>query len=130
MIKFIVEGQPVPKGSTHAIVIKGRAITLQNGLERLRPWTEVVKWKAREAGVALSQGAVGLKLTFYMKPPKSLKPGRAMISRPDVDKLTRATLDALTGIAYVDDSQVTKHFCVKKWAEAQGKERTEIEVYQ
>ena len=35
--------------------------------------------------------------------------------RPDIDKLARAVLDALTGIVWVDDDQVVELVCRKRW---------------
>jgi crossover junction endodeoxyribonuclease RusA len=39
-------------------------------------------------------------------------------SRPDIDKLARAVLDALTGVAFRDDSQVAKLDLLKLWVDA------------
>ncbi|MCR4339570.1 MAG: RusA family crossover junction endodeoxyribonuclease [Gemmatimonadaceae bacterium] len=48
-------------------------------------------------------------------------------TKPDADKLTRALLDALTGVAYVDDSQVVHLGIRKEWAlTGPG---TRVEVY-
>ena len=40
--------------------------------------------------------------------------------RPDLDKLCRAVLDALTGIAYKDDQQVVSLFATKSYGERAG----------
>ena len=50
-------------------------------------------------------GAVQLELTFVLAKPKTVKRIYPFV-RPDLDKLCRAVLDALTGIAYKDDQQV------------------------
>jgi hypothetical protein len=36
---------------------------------------------------------------------------------PDIDKLARALLDALTGVLVLDDKQVVELTCRKSWAE-------------
>ena len=53
--------------------------------------------------------AVELVLEFTLLRPQKCPKGRKWPSvKPDIDKLTRATLDALTGILYVDDGQVVR----------------------
>jgi Holliday junction resolvase RusA-like endonuclease len=51
-----------------------------------------------------------------------LRPGAppAPIGKPDVDKLCRSVMDALTGIAYKDDAQVTSLTAVKIYANTYG----------
>lgn len=50
-----------------------------------------------------------------VRTPKSRTP--PAIKKPDGDKLLRAVLDALTGVAWVDDSQVTDARARKRLAE-------------
>ena len=47
-------------------------------------------------------------------------------SAPDCDKLARAILDALTGVAYIDDAQVCKLSAAKVYTE--GTEGVQIKV--
>ncbi len=60
-------------------------------------------------------GPVTVALEFVLPRPKSAPKTRtpAATKRPDVDKLARAILDAITGICVADDAQVT-HLCAKK----------------
>jgi len=44
-------------------------------------------------------------LVFGLEKPKTVKRTN-VTTKPDLDKLIRAVFDALTGVAYVDDSQV------------------------
>ena len=63
---------------------------------------------------------------FYFARPKSLnKSILQKTTRPDVDKLIRAVLDALTGIVYADDSQVTAVSAAKLF---DPKPRVEIRI--
>jgi Holliday junction resolvase RusA-like endonuclease len=48
-------------------------------------------------------------------------------SKPDVDKLARTTLDALTGIAFDDDSRIVDLVTRKRYAEP-GREGARITV--
>ena len=40
--------------------------------------------------------------------------------KPDLDKLIRAVLDGLTGVAYVDDAQVTLISASKSYGSVEG----------
>lgn len=114
---FQVAGDPKTKGSNVSFVSEksGRVVT-KDGCKGLRQWLEAVGWAAREVykGPPYT-GGVHLGLWFYMPRPRShyLKSGAlrddappAHVVKPDVDKLVRAVLDALTGVVYVDDNQV------------------------
>lgn len=71
------------------------------------------------------EGPVRVLLEFAMAAPKrGARPWPT--TRPDIDKLTRAVLDALTGIAYVDDSQVIALAATKVY----GDPGCLIEVYE
>ena len=78
------------------------------------------------AGFPLMLGRVAIGLRFYITPTKGGKaPGRL---RGDVDKLARAALDALTGVVYADDEQVTTLLAGKYAVERGSVERVEITV--
>jgi Holliday junction resolvase RusA-like endonuclease len=64
-------------------------------------------------------GAVQLDLTFVLVKPKTVKRIYPFV-RPDLDKLCRAVLDALTGIAYKDDQQVVTLNANKTYGERAG----------
>ena len=46
-------------------------------------------------------------------------------SRPDLDNLLKAVLDALNGVAFLDDSQITEVRAVKSWWE---RSQTVVEI--
>ena len=54
-------------------------------------------------------------LGFGMPRPKSLRGEKPHTKRPDVDNLAKAVLDAMNGIAYHDDSQITQLNVVKAY---------------
>ena len=63
---------------------------------------------------------MGIDLRFILPRPKSTpkrKPTPPAIKRPDIDKLARAILDALTGIWFTDDSTVIDLRATKRIAE-------------
>ena len=104
-VRFAVDGKPEPKGSARAVKSKstGRPVLLMGGdkasARRLKSWATAIGWAARAAwtGPAIA-GPVYLSAHFIV-PGKATRP-------PDLDKLQRTVLDALTGIVYVDDAQV------------------------
>lgn len=125
--EFTVAGTPVPQGSARAFAGKGKAAGrafLTND-----PSGSISKWRSDIKGAydrlpshqAIAVGPVSMRLAFRLPRPKShyLPANRkrpAPELRPDaptwcaggadIDKLTRAVLDALTGVAYVDDALV------------------------
>jgi crossover junction endodeoxyribonuclease RusA len=117
MVAFFVPGVPVPKGSARAFVNKytGRAAVMQTNAEKQKPWASLISMKAEAAGLTPSVGACRLSMTFIMPRPKAhFRRNGGLLPRaecehtkaPDLDKIIRLVLDALSGVAYADDSQV------------------------
>lgn len=107
---FVIEGRCPTKGSTRSFVHPkvGKVVTVADNA-RLKQWTKDAKWQARAAKVPLiykPHGVIVNVVVEFVK-PKTAKRAAPTV-RPDVDKLLRAVLDALTGIAYADDSQVVQ----------------------
>ena len=129
---FVVIGQPVPQGSKQAFVVKGRAVVTERGRAALGPWRSQVAAAAAEAIAVPMVGALAVALLFHLPRPKAHYRGGAhagelredapvyVSTRPDVDKLARAVLDALTGVAFRDDGQVAELTCSKLFAERAG----------
>lgn len=112
-LEFYVPGVPVPQGSKRHVG-GGRMIEAN---KRLPKWRLDVKNVAREARAGRQfTEAVSVFLDFDMPRPKTVKRIRPHV-RPDIDKLTRAILDALTlaGVL-VDDGQVVTLHAVKRYA--------------
>jgi Holliday junction resolvase RusA-like endonuclease len=113
-LNFTVYGIPQPQGSTRAFIPRGWSrpvITTDN--VRLKPWRQELAGAAIAAMEGKQMAArgvpVSITLAFYFEKPKSeRKSALHKTTKPDVDKLLRAVLDALTGIAYQDDSQVSE----------------------
>jgi Holliday junction resolvase RusA-like endonuclease len=131
-ISFDVPGVPQPQGSTKAFKHRssGRVVVTSDNV-RLRPWRDAVCWHARQAlaGHGPLDGPISVSLEFCFSRPaghfgkRGLRPTapREHVVRPDVDKLTRAALDAL-GEAGVwrDDAQVVWVRARKAYGEAPG----------
>ena len=129
-IEFFVPGIPVAKGSAKAFYnpkVK-RAFVVQDNAARQKPWVSMISVKAEEVGAKIAAGPVRVTLVFGMPRPKShfgkkgLKIDAPTLhcSRPDIDKLVRAVLDALTMIAWKDDSQVVALEVIKRYDEEPG----------
>ena len=126
-IEFFVPGDPAPQGSKKAMPIRNRAtgkIIKINQVEssaKVGPWRERVAIAAHQAmsGRALFDGPLSVVLNFVLPRPKSA-PKRSTppaTKRPDLDKLERAVLDALTGVCFSDDSHVVSLIGHKRIAE-------------
>lgn len=68
-------------------------------------WKRVAADSARLAGVVMVSGAVHI---HYRLHPKLNKDGSASKIRLDIDAPAKALLDALNGVAYMDDKQVVR----------------------
>lgn len=114
-----VEGKPAPQGSKKVVGgnRSGRAILVESS-DALKPWRERIAWTAREQHAPLYDEALSVTLVFVMPRPKSTpKITPRAVKRPDIDKLTRGALDALTGVCWNDDSQVVTLHAHKRLAE-------------
>jgi crossover junction endodeoxyribonuclease RusA len=113
--QFFIAGRPIPQGSLK--FINGHAIHVRA--------QDLALWRADIARVAKSIiwekaiEAVEVHLTFTLLKPKTVKRNEPFV-RPDIDKLIRAVLDGLTGVAYDDDQQVTKITAVKEYGTIEG----------
>lgn len=134
-IGFRVAGIPAPKGSARAVIDRrtGKARLLASASRRNEQgqaaWAAAVGWAAKVAHRAAPwTGPIGLEVTFYVARPKSVRRALPEV-KPDGDKLLRATADALTGILFVDDGQVTDWIARKRYATAEEPCGAWIEVW-
>lgn len=72
---------------------------------------------------------VRVKVTCYYEVPKSARKADKIkmaanellpTKKPDVDNILKAILDALNGLAYLDDKQVVQVGIIKKYSEIEG----------
>lgn len=108
MSTFTISGRCPTKGSTRSFVNPktGRVVTLADN-KTLKQWTIDARVQARLAKVPMIYKPFGVAMDVRVEflKPKTAKQTAPTV-RPDVDKLLRAVLDALTNVAYQDDSQV------------------------
>lgn len=131
MIEIAVYGTPAPQGSKRAYIsAKGRAAIVESGSARQKSWRQAVVDAALEHGSPMLADPVAVEITFALGRPKGhYRTGRnshllrdsapAYPARmPDIDKLTRNTLDALTAAGvYADDGQVVVLAVAKAYAD-------------
>lgn len=137
MVVIRVRGLPVAQGSVRAFVAGGRAHVATDARRTNSPlgaWRTAIATEARAAfgDTPAPSGPIDLDvvlewprpLAHYRggKPERGLRPDApvAKASKPDVDKVVRAVLDALDGIAYRDDAQVANLHVAKVWGEEPG----------
>lgn len=111
-MNFRVRGIPVPQGTARAFVAGGRAYLATDANRSSSP---IGAWRgaiAREAQLVMGdspliEAPVEVTATFSLPRPRSLaKRITQPDAKPDIDKLARALLDAMTGVVIRDDAQV------------------------
>ena len=139
MIQFTVLGTPAPKGSARAMKNKytGKAQLVPGGSQKnreaMRSWSHDVRSAAiaaRARTLPLTERPcfvntpLHVAIRFYLARPashwgkKGVLPSAPLFpaKKPDIDKLVRATLDAMTGIIFDDDSRIVALKVLKLWA--------------
>lgn len=128
MPRIVVHGHAVTQGSMQAFARGGKAFVVQGGSakrrQRLADWRQAVAQAARDAGTEPLEGPVVLDMKIGLPKPQTAPKRRRTwpvgARSGDVDKLLRAVLDALTGVAWRDDSQVVGVFVMKDYAPRPG----------
>ena len=117
VLTFIAHGTPVPQGSHRAFRRGERIVVTHVNGSKLTAWRDTVRKaaleEARSAGWEVANQPVGVRMQFRMPRPK--KPRFSVPAvRPDLDKLMRAVMDALTdgpqpGVIQDDSLMVSVH---------------------
>ena len=111
MIEFFIEGIPVSQGSlTH----NKQGFGYYANDKALKEWREKIAYTAKQLCKTPLKEDVTLHLTFTLPRGKTVEREFPTV-RPDLDKLIRAVGDSLTGIAYIDDSQITVLIANKRY---------------
>lgn len=72
-------------------------------------------------------GPLEVFVRFYLKKPKALK-STYHVKRPDTDNLIKALLDALNGVAWLDDSQIWNIHAQKVYVKEVTQQGTEVTI--
>ena len=135
-VRFNVLGTPAGQGSKAFKGIHGGKAIMVESSKKLQPWRDAVLAAALQAmnGIPsepLFRGAVAVHATFYFARPKAhfrtgrnchlLRDGAPRFyqsTKPDIDKVLRATFDALTSAGvWVDDARVAEEISRKLYAD-------------
>ena len=115
VLEFTIPGEPRPKGRPRASVVKGRVHMHTPEKTRAAEQTlaaRAMPFRPREP----LEGPVHLDVIFVLPIPKSMpRWQRAALDagsiqhtkKPDLDNLVKLLKDALNGLMWVDDSQVS-----------------------
>lgn len=134
MLSFRVQGEPKAQPRPRAVARGGFARVYNPGTADA--------WKAAVAEAGRSacpkhpfDDALAVRLLFYMpRPQRLLRPRDPMgllpfASKPDLDNLAKATLDAMTDAGWWrDDCQIVDLHCLKLYARKEGVPGATIEV--
>lgn len=125
-VSFEVRGVPAPQGSKRAFVRGGRAMLVESSA-RVAPWRQDVRAAALAAWPFAGpvEGPVSVDVAFAFPRPASHRGRHGLLrsapahksTAPDLDKLVRSTLDALTAVCWADDRQVVAVHATKQWAD-------------
>ena len=137
-LTFSVNMRAEPQGSSKAFVIPGtnRAI-VTSANTKMKPFrSEVTRMAmATLSDMNCDEPMLGkhvpaaIKVVFYFTEPDSIPKSRLYpVVKPDIDKLLRAVLDALTGVAFKDDAQVVRTHTEKRYSHRDFVEITVSEV--
>ena len=131
VVRFTAYGMPQPQGSARMVPIsqpcrvchrREQRITSDN--PKVPAWRKAIRTALDAEGMTPIAGPVRVSLAFMLRRPKGHSGARGLrpkapthpVARPDIDKLARAALDALTGPAFGDDAQVVELIVLKHYA--------------
>ena len=116
-IYFVVMGLPATKGSTFSFRDRQGRIRTKDDCRHGKTWARTVALVAQAADVVKAPKGTGVVLEALCEfIPPARSPRATPCVRPDVDKVGRALMDALKGIAYEDDGQVVDLHIRKTYA--------------
>ena len=113
--RWAIPGQPIAKGRPRMAIKGHRIIAYTPDATRQYERDAKIIIKAAMAGRQALEGPVSVSMSFYFQELKRKKQWHT--SRPDIDNLIKSGLDAMNGIAFVDDSQVCELHVFKSYGE-------------
>lgn len=125
LIELRVVGLPQPQGSKTGFVINGRAVLVEGRRKGARAafasWRQLVATAAHDWALTHDHtpldDPVAVTIAFELPRPASAPKRVAYPARkPDIDKLARAVLDAITGTLVADDARIVDLSVTKRFA--------------
>lgn len=122
-IEIVVYGTPAPQGSKRHV---GNGVMVESSAA-VRPWRLAVAEAWRDGPRTLLQGAIEMEVTFDLARPAGHYGKRGLLPsarqhpsvKPDLDKLLRSTLDAISKDcqAIADDARIVAVTARKRYAD-------------
>jgi len=139
MLAFRVYGVALPKGNMKPFIPKGMKFPIVTESNRnVKSWQQLVAEGASHALQQLPEPArellrygVRVSVAFYLPRPKKFHKRGVFVphvTTPDLDKLSRAVLDAMSQVMYHDDRQVTELVAGKYYTEVDGAACVDVRV--
>jgi len=133
-ISFTIPGIPVGKGRAR-FARRGKFMASYTP-EKTVNYEALVKMCCSEAYKGEPMvGPIRLSIRAYFPIPKSMKKALRLSAeserlpvtkKPDVDNVAKICADAMNGIAFVDDAQVSDLYCIKRYS---PNPRVEVQFY-
>lgn len=118
-MNLFIPGIPVAQ-PRHRTGRNGRTYEAERG-HPIYAYKAAIKKAARKTGFTPISGAVGMDMLFVFprrkSAPKSEPWGLPKPTKPDIDNLVKAVLDALNGVAFSDDGQVAFVLAIKRYTQ-------------
>lgn len=123
-ISFVLPTRPIPKERHRTDTRDGHTYTPRRTVKFAKTVAEFGAHAMR--GYGPFTGPVNATITFYFPVPKSWPELRRLAAlsgrilptvRPDLDNTIKSVLDALNGVVYVDDAQITDKNTSKRYAD-------------
>lgn len=120
LCSFFVPGPAVGKARARTVKQGGR--TWSYTPQKTKDYEELIRIMARQAMGKLSptKHACTIEVFEWRKVPTSWSKAKREatpipVCKPDLDNVLKSVKDALNGIVYVDDSQVSSALVVRRW---------------
>ena len=136
--KFIVYGIPKAQGRhrTSSFIASGKAFSHMYEANKDKVNKDNIRAQVVNQNPTLIKVPVVVNMLFYLPRPKNhygkkgLLPSapKKMITKPDLDNLEKAVMDALTGVCWEDDRLIVGKTSMKEYVEEEMSPRTEITV--
>lgn len=134
-LRFVVPGRPRGKGR-HRSRWTGSFVQTYPDVKTVS-YENLVKLEYERTGGKLIEGPVGVAILVIYGIPKSAskKMREDMLNgdilpstKPDADNVAKAVLDGLNGVAYADDTHVTREICDRRYGEVPRVEVTVMKM--
>jgi len=111
VLSIRVEGVPISQGS----MVASPSGKVHHSSGKLASWRKTIGWAAK---AAMQTQPTGMPVCVFLHFTVPGDPAKPATRPPDLDKLSRAVLDALTAIVWLNDAQVTQLSAVKVYGDS------------